>query len=163
MAPPWRQPGTSEAASCAGGLAERKTTAVDKTRAHFCAHWGRRASVVRANAKIQCIFLCAIQFLGSVLKNLGSVLKILRLTSRLLRIPGRQSRSWDAELSASPFFEVPKQKGRGGLKPDEVVAFLFRILPGVFRILLVVSCKPPALPSKHASHFPPTEQGVQRT
>ena len=61
------------------------------------------------------------------------------------------------------FFDVPKQKGRGGLKPDEVVAFLFRILLGVFRILLVVSCKPPALPSKHASHFPPTEQGVQRT
>ena len=83
--------------------------------------------------------------------------------TRLLRTLGRQSRSWDAELSASPFFEVPKQKGRGGLKPDEVVAFLFRILPGVFRILLVVSCKPPALPSKHASHFPPTEQGVQRT
>ena len=160
MAPPWRQPGTSEAASCAGGLAERKTTAVDKTRAHFCAHWGRRASVVRANAKIQCIFLCAIQFLGSVLKNLGSVLKILRL---LVCSASQEGKVVPGMRTASPFFEVPKQKGRGGLKPDEVVAFLFRILPGVFRILLVVSCKPPALPSKHASHFPPTEQGVQRT
>ena len=61
------------------------------------------------------------------------------------------------------FFDVPKQKGRGGLKPDEVVAFLFRILLGVFRILLVVSCKPPALPSKHAtSHLQSRESGGRK-
>ena len=84
-------------------------------------------------------------------------------TKKVLRIPGRQSRSWDAELSASPFFEVPKQKGRGGLKPDEVVAFLFRIWLGVFRILLVVSCKPPAMPSKHAtSHLQSRESGGRK-
>ena len=103
--------------------------------------------------------------------------------TRLLRIPGRQSRSWDAEQANSPaphprkaksflecgalrisfFFDVPKQKGRGGLKPDEVVAFLFRILLGVFRILLVVSCKPPAMPSKHAtSHLQSRESGGRK-
>ena len=66
-------------------------------------------------------------------------------------------------LRISFFFDVPKQKSRGGLKPDEVVAFLFRILLGVFRILLVVSCKPPALPSKHAtSHLQSRESGGRK-